>query len=86
MDAGDEMLGSTATLMTTMRVPERDAFGTAHQQIGDAMDALNQFEECLDLLERGRYMPNGAAYACWMLDDLEEATHGLRELFAARSP
>ena len=41
---------------------------------------------CLYLLERGRYVPNGAEYTRSMLDDLDEAVRGLHEFLAAQSP
>ena len=55
----------------------RRVFGTAHQHIADAKDALSNLEGCLYLLERRRYVPNGAEYARSMLDDLDEAVRGL---------
>jgi hypothetical protein len=69
-----------------MTAPERDTFGSAHRHIADAKDALSNLEGCLHLLERGRYVPNGAEYARSMLDDLDEAVRGLHEFLAAQSP
>ena len=73
MDAGDEMSGWSVTRITTMTAPERGTFGSAHRHIADAKDALSNLEGCLNLLERGRYVPNGAEYTRSMLDDLDEA-------------
>lgn len=72
--------------MTTMTSPERATFAKSHEHIADARDALCNLESCLYLVERGRYVPNEAEHTRWMLDDLEEAVHELRELLAARSP
>ena len=72
--------------MTTMTAPERQTFAKSHEHIADARDALCNLEGCLYLLERGRYVPNEAEHTRWMLDDLDEAVRGLRELLAARSP
>ncbi len=71
--------------MTTMTVPVRATFAKAHEHVADAMDSLRHLEACLYALERGRYLPNGADYTRWMLDDLEEAVHRLRELLMAGS-
>ena len=86
MDAGDEMLGWSVTRIITMTAPERGTFGTAFQYISDAKDALDGLEGSLNLLERGQYVPNEAEHTRWMMDDLDEAVRGLRELLAARSP
>ncbi|MDR3635172.1 MAG: hypothetical protein P4L84_15315 [Isosphaeraceae bacterium] len=86
MDAGDEMLGWSVTRITTITTPERGTFGTAFQYISDAKDALDGLEGSLTLLERGQYVPNEAEHTRWMLDDLDEAVRGLRELLAAPSP
>ena len=80
------MAGWSVTRITTMTAPERGTFGTAHQLIADAKDALSNLEGCLYLLERRRYVPNGAEYTRSMLDDLDEAVRGLRELLAVQSP
>ena len=80
------MAGWSVTRITTMTAPESDTFGTAHQLIADAEDALSNLEGCLCLLERRRYVPNGAEYTHSMLDDLDDALRGLRELLAAQSP
>jgi hypothetical protein len=69
-----------------MTAPERGTFGSAHRHIADAKDALSNLEGCLYLLERGRYVPNGAEYTRSMLDDLDEAVRGLHAFLAARSP
>ncbi len=86
MDAGDEMSGWSVTRIATMTAPERGTFGSAHRHIADARDALSHLEGCLYLLERGRYVPNGAEFTRSMLDDLDEAVRGLHELLAAQSP
>ena len=70
---------------TTMTAPEQCTFAKAREHIADGKDALCSLEESLYALERGRYVANGADYTRWMLDDLEEAVHGLREFLAARS-
>ena len=85
MDAGDEMSGWSVTRVTTMTAPERGTFGSAHRDIADAKDALSNLEGCLYLLERGRYVPNGAEYTRSMLDDLDEAVRGLHELLTVQS-
>ncbi len=69
-----------------MTTPDRGTFGTAHQLIADAKDALSNLEACLHLLERRRYVPNAAEYTRSMLDDLDAAVRGLRELLATQSP
>jgi len=71
--------------MTAMTAPELCTFAKAREHLADARAALSSLEESLDALERGRYVANGPDYTRWMLDDLEEAVHGLRELLAARS-
>jgi len=80
------MAGWSVTRITTMTAPERGTFASAHQHIADARDALSNLEGCLSLVERGRYVPNGAEYTRSMLDDLDEAVRGLHELLAAQSP
>ena len=71
--------------LTTTTAPDRSTYAKSHEQITDAMDALDSLERDLCLLERGRYVPNEAEHTRWMLDDLEEAVHGLRDLLATRS-
>ena len=80
------MAGWSVTRITTLTGPERGTFDTAHQLIAEAEDALSNLEGCLYLLERTRYVPNGAEYTRSTLDDLEAAVRQLRELLAAQSP
>ena len=80
------MAGWSVTRTTTMTASERGVFGTAHQHIADAKDALSNLKGCLYLLERRRYVPNGAEYARSMLDDLDEAVRELHDVLAAQSP
>ena len=79
------MAGWSVTRTTTMTASERGVFGTAHQHIADATDALPDLEACLYVLERQRYVPNGTGYTRSMLDDLDEAVHGLHDVLTARS-
>ncbi len=80
------MAGWSVARITAMTASGRGTFGTAHQLIADAKDALSNLEGCIYLLERTRYVPNGAEYTRSMLDELDEAVRGLRELLAVRSP
>ena len=69
--------------MTTMT---RVTLAKAHEHIADATEALRDLEACLDASEHWRYAgADGADYARWMLDDLEEAVHRLHELLVAGS-
>jgi hypothetical protein len=69
--------------MTTMT---QVTFAKAHEQIAEATDALRNLEACLHATEHRRYAgADGADYARWMLDDLEEAVHRLHELLVAGS-
>ncbi len=71
--------------LTTTTAPDQGTYAKSHEHIADAMEALDSLERDLNLLERGRYVPHEAEHTRWMLDDLEEAVHGLRDLLATRS-
>ena len=70
----------------TMTTMTQVTFAKAHEHIADATEALRDLEACLDASEHWRYAgADGADYARWMLDDLEEAVHRLHELLVAGS-
>jgi len=72
-------------MTTTTAPPERGTYAKSREHIADAMHALDSLEQHLYLLERGRYVPNAAEHTRWILEDLEEEVHGLRDLLAATS-
>jgi hypothetical protein len=72
--------------MTMLTALDRVALAKAHEDIADATDALCSLEACLSAIEHWRYVgTNGADSVRWVVDDLEEAVHGLHELLVAGS-
>jgi hypothetical protein len=78
--------GTQFLAMTMLTALDRVTLAKAHEDIADATDALCSLEACLSAIEHWRYVgANGADSVRWMVDDLEEAVHGLHELLVAGS-
>jgi hypothetical protein len=67
--------GTQFLAMTMLTALDRVTLAKAHEDIADATDALCSLEACLSAIDSVR----------WVVDDLEEAVHGLHELLVAGS-